>query len=99
MNKSKLNYIIDFLAFVSFLITAISGLAIKFFMPSGVRQGRYQEFMGMQKGAWSEIHDVSGILFILLVLIHLILHWDWMVCMTRNFFKAEDCKTENNFHK
>jgi hypothetical protein len=52
MSKSKINYIVDFLVLVSFAITALSGLAIKFFMPSGVRQGRLQEFLGIQKNAW-----------------------------------------------
>ena len=65
MNKQKVNYFIDFLALVSFIATALSGLAIRFFMPSGVRQGRLQEFLGIQKGVWSEIHDWSGILLII----------------------------------
>lgn len=94
MNKPKINYTIDLLALISFLITALSGLAIKFFMPSGVRQGRLQEFLGIQKGIWSEIHDWFGILFIILTIIHLILHWEWVVCMTKNMFKADKC--ENN---
>lgn len=55
MNKPKLNYLVDFLVCVSFLITALFGLAIKFFLPSGIRQGRLQEFLGIQKGSWSEI--------------------------------------------
>lgn len=94
MNKPKINYTIDLLTLISFLITAFSGLAIKFFMPSGVRQGRLQEFLGIQKGVWSEIHDWFGILFIVLAIIHLVLHWDWIVCMTKNVFKADKC--ENN---
>jgi cytochrome b subunit of formate dehydrogenase len=78
--------------FVSFIITALSGLIIKFFMPSGIRQGRLQEFMGIQKGAWSEAHDFFGILLIILVLVHFILHWDWIVCMTKNIFKSNNCE-------
>lgn len=92
MNKPKINYIVDFLAFFSFLITAISGLAIKIYMPSGVRQGRYQEFLGIQKGTWSEAHDFFGILMIVLVLIHFILHRDWVVSMTKNIFKKDNIK-------
>lgn len=98
MNKSKLNFIIDSLSLVSFLIVAVSGLAIKFFMPSGVRQGRFQEFLGIQKGNWSQIHDWFGILLIIFVAIHLILHRDWIVCMTKNIFKSEkgEIKENNN---
>lgn len=92
MNRSKINYIVDFLALSSFVITAFSGLAIKFFMPSGIRQGRFQEFLGMEKGIWSEIHDWFGILFIVFVLVHLVLHWDWIICMTKNIFRPDKCE-------
>lgn len=90
MNKQKVNYVVDFLALVSFIITALSGLAIKFFMPSGVRQGRFQEFLGIQKGTWSGAHDFFGILMIVLVAIHFILHWDWIVSMTKNMLKTNN---------
>ena len=101
MNKSKINYIIDFLALISFIVAALSGLAIKFFMPSGIRQGRLQEFIGIQKGFWSEIHDWSGILLIVFVVVHLILHWNWIVCLTKNIFQSDKCetKTNNNLNK
>ncbi len=96
MSKPKINYIIDFLALISFLITALSGLAIFFFMPSGVRQGRLQEFLGIQKGSWSVMHDWFGIIFIILIIIHFFLHWDWVVCMTKNIFESEKCEIEKN---
>lgn len=95
MNKQKTNYIIDLLALVSFIIAAISGLVIRFFMPSGVRQGRLQEFLGIQKGVWLEIHDWAGIILIVLIVIHFILHWDWVVCMTKSMLKSEPDKCDN----
>lgn len=96
MNKFKINYVVDFLAFISFVVVAFSGIAIKIFMPSGVRQGRLQEFLGIQKTVWSEIHDWSGILMIILVLIHLVLHWNWIICMTKNIFKSDECEVSGN---
>jgi quinol-cytochrome oxidoreductase complex cytochrome b subunit len=89
MEKAKINYIIDFLAGISFLITAITGLVIFFFLPSGVRQGSYQTFLGIIKGTWAIVHDWAGIIFILLVIIHFMLHWDWIVCMTRKIFQRK----------
>lgn len=91
MNKSKLNYIVDFLALISFVITAVSGVVLKV-MPGGVRQGGLQEFFGIQKTVWLEIHDWAGILMIILVLIHLILHWNWFVCVTKNMFQTDKCE-------
>ena len=86
MNKNKLNYTIDFLLSVSFIVLAVSGLAIFFFLPSGVRQGGFQEFFGIEKNVWTDVHNWSGIIFILLILLHFILHWQWVVCMTKNIF-------------
>ena len=87
MNKSKINYVVDFLLGLSFLITAITGLVIFFLLPKGIKQGSYQEFLGIVKGTWSSIHDWSGIIMIVLSIVHLILHWKWVVCMTKSFFK------------
>ncbi len=87
MNKAKLNFLIDFLAFLSFFVTAITGLVIFFFIPPGIRQGRYIEFLGVQKQVWSQIHNYAGLLMILFVLIHIVLHWKWIKSMTKDLFK------------
>jgi predicted ferric reductase len=90
MSKNKLNFLVDFLALLSFLVTAKTGLIIFFFLPDGVRQGRYQEFFGIAKSTYSAIHDWAGIILIILVVIHLILHWQWIVCSIKNLFKKEN---------
>lgn len=89
MNKAKINYIVDFLMFLSFLVTAVTGLVIFFFLPSGVKQGGYQEFLGIIKGTWSTVHDWAGIVMLVFVLIHFILHWKWIITMTKNLFKKK----------
>ncbi len=93
MNKSKINYIIDFLAGIFFVVSAFSGLAMLIYMPSGVRQGRLQEFLGIQKEAWIGVHNGSSVILVVLVIIHLILHWNWIAHMTKVMFKSE--KSEN----
>ena len=89
MKKVKIKYIVDIITLISFLITAITGLAMKFFMPSGVRQGRLQEFLGIQKDVWSQWHDIFGIIMTIAVIAHIIFYWDVFVCMTKNFFEKE----------
>jgi len=86
MNRLKINYIIDFLALVCFFVSSFTGLIIFIFLPSGIRRGGFQEFMGITKEIWNFFHIWSSILFIVLVVIHLILHWDWIVSMTKNIF-------------
>lgn len=40
----------------------------------------------------SVIHLFSGILLALLVFIHVMLNWDWIVCMTKKRFSGTDKK-------
>ena len=87
MRKAKINYFIDLLLIIFFIINSITGLIIFFFLPSGVRQGSYQEFLGIIKQNWLNVHNWSGILIILMVAIHLILHWNWIVCMTKSLIQ------------
>lgn len=86
MDRPKINYFIDFFALISFLITSLTGIFIFLFLPGGIRQGRFQELLGIAKEAWNFIHIWSGILMLILVVIHLVLHWEWLVCMTKNIF-------------
>lgn len=93
--KLKTNYIVDFLMTVSFIITAITGLVLFFFFPSGVRQGRYQEFLGITKAVWINLHNWAGIIMIILVILHFVLHWDWIVSTTKGFFSKKKGKKES----
>lgn len=89
MTKIKLNYLVDFLAAICFLVVAKTGLIIFFFLPEGVRRGGYQEFFGITKNTYVDIHNWAGIIFIILILSHIILHWSWMISNTKNFFEKD----------
>lgn len=86
MEKPIINYIVDFLMTLSFIVTALTGLIIFFFLPSGVKQGSYQTFLGIIKGTWSVVHDWSGIVLIILIMVHFILHWNWLINITKIIF-------------
>ena len=83
MGKSKINYFIDILMLIFFIINSITGLITFFFLPAGIKRGAYQEFSGIIKQNWVDVHNWSGLLLLLLVVIHLILHWKWIVSMTK----------------
>ena len=89
MNKQKINYIIDILLFIAFLATAVSGVIIYLFLPDEVKRSGQQEFLSITKHTWVDAHDIFGFIFIILTLIHLILHWQWIVCLTKNMFSGE----------
>jgi len=92
MGKSKINYVIDILMLIFFIINAITGLIIFFFLPTGVKKGGYQEFLGIIKHNWADVHNWSGLLLLLLVAIHLILHWKWIVSMTKSLIAKNNKK-------
>ena len=90
MDRSKLNYWIDVGMFLSFLVTAVTGIMLILFLPSGIRQGSYQVLWGMIKETWLKIHTLAGILMVVICIIHIILHWKWIVSMTKRIFKKKN---------
>jgi hypothetical protein len=79
---SRLNYIVNLLLFVGFVIVITSGLAIsRSVLPT----------FGLQIDAsrtWREIHNLSSNLLLLLVAVHFALHWSWVKnTFTRLFVK------------
>ncbi|MBT6995197.1 DUF4405 domain-containing protein [Candidatus Woesearchaeota archaeon] len=92
MDKTKLNYWIDVGLLISFLGAGITGI---------IKLKAIATQLGLEWGdplmkTLSTIHDWSGIVMVLLVLVHLILHWDWIVCETKNIFsKKEVCEDDS----
>jgi hypothetical protein len=90
MNRMKLNYSIDAILTILFLLVAVTGFVMYLVIPSGVPKGRYQEYMGMTKATWTLIHNRSAIMMTFFSGIHLILHQKWICCATKNIFKKEE---------
>jgi cytochrome b subunit of formate dehydrogenase len=93
-NKAKINYVVDIVIGAGFLLAAASGLVLFFAGSSGGYQGgrnpHYaRAVLGMSRDVWKSLHDYSSIVMIVGVLGHFILHWNWLVCMTRNLFRRE----------
>lgn len=91
LSRARIQYYMDIIIGISFLVVAVSGI-ILFFAGSGGYQGgrnpRYaREIMGLSRTLWKDLHDWGGILMTAGVLGHLALHWRWLIRMTRNVFK------------
>jgi hypothetical protein len=70
--------------FVDFLLVALSGFILWFILPRG--GGRFSGFL-LLRDQWLRMHDLTSVILILLLLIHLMLNWMWIKCMFRNVFK------------
>jgi cytochrome b subunit of formate dehydrogenase len=91
-NKARINYYVDIIIGISFVVAALSGMILFFAAGSGGYQGgrnpRYaQEVLGVSHLLWKDIHNWGGIVMAGGAFLHLVLHWKWIVCMTRNLFK------------
>jgi len=90
-NRAKINYIIDLIIGVSFIAAAVSGVVLLFAGSGGFQGGRSpgyaRDLWLFSRWTWKAVHDWGGMIMIAGVLAHLVLHWKWMVCMTRNLFR------------
>lgn len=80
--KGRLNYFIDCGLIITFLLAFITGV-IK--IPELTWLFR-DVFLIVPMSTLSKIHDISGMVMGLLVLAHLVLHWRWIVAMTKSTF-------------
>ena len=81
MNKAKLNYWIDIGLAIAFFICFITGL-IKW--PGLIKIIGTSAYRALHVRNISMLHDWIGLIMGLLVLIHLTLHWKWIISMTKN---------------
>jgi hypothetical protein len=84
MNNLKINYWVDVGLAISFFICFITGL-IKW--PGLIKIIGTSIYKTLHFRNISLLHDWSGLILGLLVLIHLILHWKWIVAVTKTIFK------------
>jgi hypothetical protein len=88
METWKKNYIVDVLLALSFLAVTLTGI-LKF---PGLIPALGLSYRDLPMVFLSNLHDWSGIAMAVLVLIHLILHWNWIVTFTKKIFISEGKK-------
>jgi hypothetical protein len=82
MNKTNLNFVIDALMFLC--MTAIAGLGflMKYVLLPGrestIKYGRRVDLslLGLDRHDWGAIHLYLGFLFLALLVLHIVLHWN-----------------------
>jgi len=84
MYNLKLNYLVNVGLLVSFIICFFTGL-IKW--PGLIKIMGPSAYNFLRVGNISLLHDWSGLIMGLLVLVHLVLNWKWMVSVTKNLLK------------
>ncbi|WP_370574648.1 DUF4405 domain-containing protein [Methanomethylovorans sp.] len=78
-NRTLINYIVDVPLMVLTVLEGLSGIFLQF-------GGRNASYLGLSMFEWKQIHLVAGMPMVILFIIHLALHWRWLVCVTKNTF-------------
>ena len=86
MNKTKINYFVDILILVAFLLTGLSGIVL-LMIPGGRGLSQYV-VLGIPRAGWAELHDWAGIGTMIGVFLHFVIHWKWLVYMTRKMLSG-----------
>ena len=93
MKKARINYLVDaFLALMG-VASGITGIILLLMgHGGGYRGGRnpgfVRTFLGMERGLWSDLHTWVSIALMVGVVIHIALHWNWIVCTTRAMLRS-----------
>ncbi len=95
MKRNSLNFIVAVAAFLNLLCLAFVGFIMKFILPPGtgglgrqLHSGRgrepIKELWSMTRHEWGGIHFYLAVLFVILMVVHIILHWGWI----KSYFKS-----------
>jgi hypothetical protein len=88
--QTQKNWWIDAALFGSALLAMLSGIYY-LYLPSGGYQGGRNPLYNIQilfsRNTWDDLHTWGGVAMILAAIIHLAIHWQWVVSMTRRIWK------------
>jgi len=81
MSKILARYIVDILLIISFIIVAVTGILkfppwLQFFSPI---------YQLIPRITMAKLHDISGFVMTILVIVHLIFNWNFLSAMTKKY--------------
>jgi hypothetical protein len=89
--QTRANWLIDAAVFIGGVLAAITGIYF-LFLPSGGYQGGRNPAYGIKilfdRHTWSDLHTWTGLVMVAAALIHLAIHWRWVLMMIRRGFKS-----------
>jgi hypothetical protein len=89
MKRITLNALVDIGCLITFIPSIISGLILYFVLPSGGgRGGGWTVFLDISRNQWVAVHNNSSLVFAVLLITHLFLHWKFFWHLNR-YFKPE----------
>jgi len=81
MKRSKLNFIIDIVAFIAFLLLTTTGVLLRYILPPG--SGKHSTIWNLDRHEWGGIHFWISVTFFSILALHLFLHWRWILSLVK----------------
>lgn len=76
MKKVNLNFWIDSVALIAFLLLTSTGIILHYLLPPG--SGHQTVLWNMDRHEWGNIHFWLSLTFFGVLVLHLFLHWKWI---------------------
>lgn len=92
--RTTFNFIVDAFALAVLLCLTATGSILKFILPPGSGGGQGHGYRGGRGAAeakslfnlyrhdWGDIHFILALIFIVLILVHILMHWKWITNTT-----------------
>jgi cytochrome b subunit of formate dehydrogenase len=82
MKRSEVLFILAVFLFLLSLLEAVSGFVFWLALPhGGGNRGADQVFWNLTRTSWVDIHDWAAVALLVILIVHIILHWKWIVRM------------------
>lgn len=89
MKRNMLNLCVDLLAATFLLLMVTTGYILSFPLPPG--SNRTRELWGLARHDWGTIHAWASLGLLIVLLVHVLLHWKWIITMVQR-----RCSSEND---
>jgi hypothetical protein len=91
LSKAMTHYMVDGGILFGFLGSMITGFVLWVVLPSGGYQGGRgvvdaSRVFILGRESWQMMHNWLSLSMVAGVFLHLVLHWNWLICMTRKLW-------------
>jgi hypothetical protein len=87
-SKTRFNLLLNSVVAISFLLTAVSGLYFFFVPEHAGRLASATPLFLFSQSTWDLMHTWAGVVLIAAVVVHLAIHWRWIVNVTGKVFRS-----------
>ncbi len=91
MRRNLLNFIVDAVSLIAMAGLVATGLIVKYVLPAGSGghgRGGGLKVWGWSRHDWGDLHFYIAVGILVLMVVHVALHWRWICAVARNWFVA-----------